>query len=125
MKYKTIVGLEIHVELSTKTKAFCSCENAYGKEPNTLTCPVCLGLPGGLPVLNENNSIFQKARIDIIRPLTLSGLFNDIGHQNTHVVYSSFVKQNRLSTTIYPIFALSKRKSTVFSSTMLRAMLSP
>ncbi len=54
MKYKTIVGLEIHVELSTKTKAFCSCENAYGKEPNTLTCPVCLGLPGGLPVLNEN-----------------------------------------------------------------------
>ena len=54
MNYKTIVGLEIHVELQTKTKAFCSCENAYGKEPNTLTCPVCLGLPGGLPVLNEN-----------------------------------------------------------------------
>lgn len=53
MNYKTIVGLEIHVELSTKTKAFCSCENAYGKDPNTLTCPVCLGLPGGLPVLNE------------------------------------------------------------------------
>ena len=54
MGYKTIVGLEIHVELSTKTKAFCSCANEYGGEPNTRVCPVCLGLPGGLPVLNEN-----------------------------------------------------------------------
>lgn len=54
MGYKTIVGLEIHVELSTKTKAFCSCGNEFGGEPNTRVCPVCLGLPGGLPVLNEN-----------------------------------------------------------------------
>ncbi|WP_138159768.1 Asp-tRNA(Asn)/Glu-tRNA(Gln) amidotransferase subunit GatB [Peptoniphilus catoniae] len=53
MAYKTIVGLEIHVELSTKTKAFCSCKNEFGGEPNTRVCPVCLGLPGGLPVLNE------------------------------------------------------------------------
>ncbi|MDD7363111.1 MAG: Asp-tRNA(Asn)/Glu-tRNA(Gln) amidotransferase subunit GatB [Peptoniphilus sp.] len=53
MSYKTIVGLEIHVELSTKTKAFCGCENAYGREPNTCTCPVCLGLPGATPVLNK------------------------------------------------------------------------
>ncbi|CAC9924477.1 aspartyl/glutamyl-tRNA(Asn/Gln) amidotransferase, B subunit [Aedoeadaptatus nemausensis] len=53
MSYKTIVGLEIHVELSTKTKAFCGCENAYGREPNTCTCPVCLGMPGATPVLNK------------------------------------------------------------------------
>ena len=53
MSYKTIVGLEIHVELSTKTKAFCGCENKYGGEPNTRVCPVCLGMPGALPVLNK------------------------------------------------------------------------
>ena len=54
MKYKTIVGLEIHVELSTETKAFCSCKNTFGDEPNTNVCPVCLALPGGMPVLNRN-----------------------------------------------------------------------
>lgn len=53
MACKTVVGLEIHVELSTKTKAFCSCENSFGGEPNTHVCPVCLGLPGAMPVLNE------------------------------------------------------------------------
>ncbi|MDO5301637.1 MAG: Asp-tRNA(Asn)/Glu-tRNA(Gln) amidotransferase subunit GatB [Tissierellia bacterium] len=53
MSYKTIVGLEIHVELATKTKAFCSCENSFGGEPNTRVCPVCMGMPGALPVLNE------------------------------------------------------------------------
>lgn len=54
MSYETIVGLEIHVELSTKTKAFCSCKNSFGGEPNTRVCPVCLALPGAMPVLNRN-----------------------------------------------------------------------
>ncbi|MGI5949050.1 Asp-tRNA(Asn)/Glu-tRNA(Gln) amidotransferase subunit GatB [Peptoniphilus sp.] len=54
MSYQTIVGLEIHVELSTETKAFCSCKNSFGDEPNTNVCPVCLALPGGLPVLNKD-----------------------------------------------------------------------
>lgn len=54
MTYKTIVGLEIHVELSTKTKAFCSCENSFGGQPNTRVCPICLALPGAMPVLNKN-----------------------------------------------------------------------
>ena len=50
--YEPVIGLEIHVQLSTKTKMFCGCELSFGEEPNTRTCPVCLGLPGTLPVTN-------------------------------------------------------------------------
>ncbi|MEO8879995.1 MAG: Asp-tRNA(Asn)/Glu-tRNA(Gln) amidotransferase subunit GatB [Gemmatimonadaceae bacterium] len=51
--YEMVVGLEVHVQLLTRTKAFCSCSTAYGAPPNANTCPVCLALPGALPVLNE------------------------------------------------------------------------
>ena len=51
--WETVIGLEVHAELSTATKLFCSCRNAFGDEPNTNVCPVCLGLPGSLPVLNR------------------------------------------------------------------------
>jgi aspartyl-tRNA(Asn)/glutamyl-tRNA(Gln) amidotransferase subunit B len=77
MGYKTIIGLEIHTELMTKTKMFCSCANAFGSEANTHCCPVCVGLPGSLPVINEtaieyaikagiafNSSIITKTRMD-------------------------------------------------------------
>jgi aspartyl-tRNA(Asn)/glutamyl-tRNA(Gln) amidotransferase subunit B len=51
--WETVIGLEVHCELQTATKLFCGCRNAFGDEPNTNVCPVCLGLPGSLPVLNE------------------------------------------------------------------------
>lgn len=52
-KYETVIGLEVHLQLDTKTKIFCGCENVFGAEPNSRTCPRCLGLPGTLPVLNK------------------------------------------------------------------------
>jgi len=54
MKWETVIGLEVHAELSTKSKIFCGCTTAYGGEPNTHVCPVCAGMPGVLPVLNRS-----------------------------------------------------------------------
>ncbi len=75
--YEVVVGLEVHVELKTHSKMFCGCANSFGAEPNTNTCPVCLGMPGSLPVLNQeavrlavsaalafNCTIRQRSRFD-------------------------------------------------------------
>jgi len=53
MKYETVIGLEVHLQLKTKSKVFCGCSTNFGAAPNTQTCPVCLGFPGSLPVLNR------------------------------------------------------------------------
>ena len=76
-QYETVIGLEVHVELATKTKIFCSCSTEFGGAPNTHTCPVCTGMPGSLPVLNKqvveyaaavglatNCSITRKCKFD-------------------------------------------------------------
>ncbi len=57
-EYEPVIGLEIHVQLKTRTKMFCGCEVTFGAEPNTHTCPVCLALPGSLPVTNERAVLF-------------------------------------------------------------------
>jgi aspartyl-tRNA(Asn)/glutamyl-tRNA(Gln) amidotransferase subunit B len=51
--YEPVIGLEVHAQLKTATKIFCGCSTRFGDPPNTNTCPVCLGLPGSLPVLNK------------------------------------------------------------------------
>ena len=63
-KWEAVVGLEVHCQVRTATKMFCGCANQYGDSPNTHACPVCLGLPGSLPVPNE----------EAIRKTILTGL---------------------------------------------------
>ena len=59
MEFESVIGLEVHAQLKTRTKIFCGCATAFGAPPNTHVCPVCLGLPGVLPVLNRNVVAFS------------------------------------------------------------------
>jgi len=71
MNYETVIGLEIHAQLLTKTKLFCRCSTEFGQTPNSLTCPVCLGLPGSLPVINR-----EAVRMAIKLALALEARIN-------------------------------------------------
>jgi aspartyl-tRNA(Asn)/glutamyl-tRNA(Gln) amidotransferase subunit B len=70
--YEMVVGLEVHVQLLTRTKAFCSCSSTYGAAPNANTCPVCLALPGALPVLNE-----EAVRLAVLAAHALEATVNE------------------------------------------------
>jgi aspartyl-tRNA(Asn)/glutamyl-tRNA(Gln) amidotransferase subunit B len=74
MQYETVIGYEVHVELGTDTKVFCGCSTRFGQPPNTEVCPVCLGMPGSLPVLNRKAFDFSlRAAVALncrINPLT-------------------------------------------------------
>jgi aspartyl-tRNA(Asn)/glutamyl-tRNA(Gln) amidotransferase subunit B len=80
MSYESVIGLEVHAQLNTSTKIFCPCSTAFGASPNTQTCPVCLGLPGVLPVLNEN--VLEKA---VLAGLSLNASISE---------YSKFDRKN-------------------------------
>jgi aspartyl-tRNA(Asn)/glutamyl-tRNA(Gln) amidotransferase subunit B len=80
MKYDVVIGLEVHVQLNTATKIFCGCSTRFGAGPNSQTCPVCTGMPGVLPVLNQ----------EVLRKAVLAGLAleAEISH------YSKFDRKN-------------------------------
>ena len=70
-RFDPVLGLEVHVELNTASKMFCGCSTAFGAEPNTQVCPVCLGLPGSLPVVNER-AIEAAIRIGLALNCTIA-----------------------------------------------------
>ena len=70
-RFDPVLGLEVHVELSTNTKMFCGCPTEFGAEPNTQVCPVCLGLPGSLPVVNRT-AVESAIRIGLALNCTIA-----------------------------------------------------
>lgn len=99
MTYKTIIGIEIHVELMTDSKMFCSCTNAFGGEANTHCCPTCLGLPGSLPLLNE-----QVLEYAIKSGIAFnSKIANETRMDRKHYFYSDLVKGYQTSQDDIPL----------------------
>src|SRR4051795_579524 len=98
--WETVVGLEVHCELSTATKLFCGCRNAFGDEPNTNICPVCLGLPGSLPVLNKQ-AVESAMRIGLALHCTVQ---SSIFHRKNYF-YPDMPKDYQVSQYDIPINA--------------------
>ena len=82
MKYEAVIGLEVHAQMLTETKIFCGCSTTFGSEPNTQTCPVCIGMPGVLPVLNRKaleyairTGLATGCSISLVQPVCQKKLF--------------------------------------------------
>ncbi len=91
--YETVIGLEVHVELKTRSKIFCSCSTAFGAEPNTQVCPVCLGLPGTLPTLNS-----KVAELGVMSGLALNCNIAPISfHDRKNYFYPDLPKAYQIS----------------------------
>ena len=99
MAYETVIGLEVHVELSTQTKIFCGCTTAFGGEPNSHTCPVCMGMPGSLPALNR--AVVEKA-LEAGLALNCEITENSIFDRKNYF-YPDLPKDYQISQLYYPI----------------------
>lgn len=97
--YDIVIGLEVHSELKTNSKVFCSCKNQFGQEPNTNCCPVCVGLPGALPVLNK-----KAVELVIKAGLTMDCEINDIAvFERKNYFYPDLAKAYQISQLVKPI----------------------
>jgi aspartyl-tRNA(Asn)/glutamyl-tRNA(Gln) amidotransferase subunit B len=98
-EYDIVIGLEVHAELKTKSKVFCSCRNEFGALPNTQVCPVCLGLPGALPVINK-----QAVKSAILAGLAFGCEINDIAvFERKNYFYPDLSKAYQISQLEKPI----------------------
>ncbi len=98
-EYETVIGLEIHAELNTNTKVFCSCPNRFGAKPNTLCCPVCLGLPGAMPSLNR-----RAVELTVMAGLALHCEISPISRMDRkQYFYPDLPKGYQISQAEYPI----------------------
>lgn len=97
--YEIDIGLEIHAELKTATKVFCSCKNSFGDAPNTNVCPVCIGLPGVLPVLNKN-AVILAIRAGLALGCTIT---ENISFDRKHYFYPDLPKAYQISQNVAPI----------------------
>lgn len=99
MEYEIVIGLETHIELNTKTKVFCGCENSFGGELNSKCCPVCIGLPGVLPTLNHE-AVNKAVRMGLATSSTIAKKFY---FDRKHYFYPDLVKSYQISQNNTPI----------------------
>ena len=98
-EYDVVIGLEVHSELKTNAKVFCSCKNQFGQTPNTNCCPVCVGLPGALPVLNK-----KAVELVIKAGLTMDCEINDLAvFERKNYFYPDLAKAYQISQLVRPI----------------------
>lgn len=97
--YDIVIGLEVHAELKTKTKVFCSCRNEFGDEPNSNCCPVCVGLPGALPIINK-----KAVELTIMAGLTIGSSFSEVAvFERKNYFYPDLAKSYQISQLEKPI----------------------